>query len=599
MTSNSRSARVLFIVLFSLTTLLLLVGLAHAQGRHARLSEDLVRRLRSGDTTATSVIVSGTSQRIDAIAARHGLRIRKRLQSGAVVDVPAGRLDELAADGTIDQLSSDQRVRSSMRVTNAAIGADLAWSGSVGGGVPAVTGEDISVAVIDSGVAQVPELRGRIVASVDFTNPNGDARDEYGHGTHVAGIIAARSSRNRGMVGVAPAARIVNLKVLDSEGAGYASSVIEAIDWAIANMRRYRIRVINLSLGAPVVQSYRDDPLCQAVERAYRAGLVVVAAAGNYGRTEDGRRVFGAIATPGNSPFAVTVGALNTNGTASRSDDVMATYSSHGPTHIDRLVKPDLVAPGNKIVSLLAPGAKLATKHPEFVIDTVGGKRLQLSGTSMAAAVVSGAVALMIDATPRLQPAAVRFALQYSAERAPGIGFVVGGAGRLNVAAALLMPHPESAPAIARETQTPAHMAYQRVALGTNLHLAAETVVWGADTVIWGSSDTGIWGSSDTVIWGSADTVIWGSTDTVIWGSADTVIWGADDTVIWGADDTVIWGSDDTVIWGAADTVIWGSDTVIRGANDTVIWGADDTVIWGADDTVIWGASNEYVIWGD
>ena len=114
----------------------------------------------------------------------------------------------------------------------------------------------------------------------------------------------------------------------------------------------------------------------QAVERAYRAGLVVVASAGNLGKDADGNEVLGGITVPGNSPFAITVGALNTKGTAFRSDDVVATYSSRGPTRFDHLIKPDLVAPGNKIVGLLAPGSTLAREHPELVIDTVEGKRL-------------------------------------------------------------------------------------------------------------------------------------------------------------------------------------------------------------------------------
>ena len=485
--------------------LLLLTDHAEAQGRHARLSRDLVDRLQAGDTTDTSVIVTGTQARVNAIAARHGLRLRKRLASGAVLDVPAGRLAALAADGTLDQLSSNQRVRSNMAVTNEAIGANLAWAGDIAEGVEAVTGHGIGVAVIDSGVANLPQLRGRIVASVDFTDRNGKARDEFGHGTHVAGIIAAGANRRDDTSGVAPGANIINLKVLDANGAGEASDVIEAIDWVIANQRRYRIRVINLSLGAPVLQSWQDDPLCQAVQRAYRAGLIVVAAAGNNGKTADGRPVIGGIESPANSPFAVTVGALNTKGTGVRSDDLMATYSSRGPTLIDGLIKPDLAAPGNKIVGLLALQSTLAREYPEFVIDTTEGKRLQLSGTSMSAAVVSGAAALMLDSTPALGPAAVRFALQYSAEYVPGEGLIASGAGRLNVAAALSMPHPESATGIAGETQTPGHVAFQvKSTIG-----ATDTVIWGSDTVIWGS---------DTVIWGS-DTVIWGS-DTVIWGSS-------------------------------------------------------------------------------
>jgi len=241
----------------------------------------------------------------------------------------------------------------------------------------ALTGAGIGIAVIDSGIAALPELRGRIAASVDFTDARGTAADRFGHGTHVAGIIAAAPAYRGDLAsGVAPGVSLVNLKVLDAHGEGVASDVIRAIDWAVSHRRQYGIRIINLSLGGPVTQSWRDDPLDQAVERAYRAGILVIASAGNFGKTEDGRPILGGITSPGNSPYAVTVGALNTKQTPFRSDDVMATYSSHGPTLIDHLIKPDLAAPGNKIVSLLAPGSTLATEHPELVIGSGAGARL-------------------------------------------------------------------------------------------------------------------------------------------------------------------------------------------------------------------------------
>ncbi len=190
----------------------------------------------------------------------------------------------------------------------------------------------------------------------------------------MAGIIAAAGAGvNDATRGVAPGAHIINLKVLNAEGKGFAANVIRAIDYAIEHRAQYGIRIINLSLGGPVLQSWRDDPLCQAVERAYRAGIVVVASAGNFGKDAYGRQVYGAVTVPGNSPFAITVGAVNTKGTAFRSDDVMATYSSKGPTRFDHLVKPDVVAPGNRILGLLATGARLATAHPELVMATGSG----------------------------------------------------------------------------------------------------------------------------------------------------------------------------------------------------------------------------------
>ena len=375
---------------------LLSADAASAQGRHARLSRDLAERVRAGDVREASVIVTGTDAQVQDLAVRHGLRIKKRLATGAVVEVPAGALAALADDPAADQLSSNHVVVAQMAVTNQSIGADLVHEGGWAEGIGPLTGKGIGVAVIDSGVAIMPEFRGRIIATRDFTDDRGPGIDLNGHGTHVAGIIAA-SGRNRfdESEGVAPGANIISLKVLDAEGRGVAGDVIEAIDWAVANRKRYNIKVINMSLGGPVTQGWRDDPLCQAVERAYRAGITVVTSAGNFGKAEDGRPIYGGITTPGISPFAITVGAVNTKGTPYRSDDEVASYSSKGPTMFDHLVKPDLVAPGNKILGLAAPGTTLVREHPELVVSLKEGRRLQLSGTSMAAAVVSGAVSVI------------------------------------------------------------------------------------------------------------------------------------------------------------------------------------------------------------
>ncbi|HEY6362518.1 MAG TPA: S8 family serine peptidase, partial [Vicinamibacterales bacterium] len=321
---------------------------AAAEGRHARLSDDLVQRLRAGDTARHTVIVTGSAAQVSAIAQRHRLTVRRWLKTGALLDVPEGALEALAQDGGVDQLSGNHRLSSQMTVTNTAIGADQVWEGL--DGIPGVSGEGVGVAIIDSGIADVPALRGRVVASVDFTDRRGRGLDRYGHGTHVAGIVAASGRGHQGEAnGVAPGAHLVNLKVLDEHGEGTAGDVIEAIDWAVDHRRRYRIRVINLSLGGTPMQSWRDDPLCQAVQRAHDAGVVVVASAGNRGKTEDGTPVMGGVTVPGVCPHAITVGALNTKGTGFRSDDEVASYSSRGPTRYDRLIKPDLVAPGNRI----------------------------------------------------------------------------------------------------------------------------------------------------------------------------------------------------------------------------------------------------------
>jgi serine protease AprX len=272
------------------------------------------------------------------------------------------------------------------------------------------------------------------VVSVDFTGASG--RDGYGHGTHVAGIVAGDAGG--GFAGMAPGAHLVSLKVLGDAGTGHKSDVIRAIDWAVEHQAAYNIRVINLSLGHPVYESWRDDPLCQAVERATRAGIVVVASAGNFGKTADGTPVVGGIVSPGNAPSALTVGALNTKGTAVRSDDVMATYSSRGPTRFDGLLKPELAAPGNRVASAAGQGSYLARTYPERVVSGSGANAyIELSGTSMAAGVVSGAVALLLEARPDLTPSDAKVALQLTAGPVAGAGLIEAGAGSLNVVAAL------------------------------------------------------------------------------------------------------------------------------------------------------------------
>ncbi len=175
---------------------------------------------------------------------------------------------------------------------------------------------------------------------------------------------------------MAPDARLLNLRAMGPDGSGATSDVIAAIDWAIAHQAEYNIRVINLSLGHPVFESAADDPLCQAVQRAVDAGILVVAAAGNFGKTAEGCPIVGGIVSPGNSPAALTVGALNTKGTPQRSDDVMATYSSRGPTAIDGVVKPELVAPGNRIVSVSANQSVFETQFPANDRSGVRGEGL-------------------------------------------------------------------------------------------------------------------------------------------------------------------------------------------------------------------------------
>src|SRR5262249_19946781 len=194
------------------------------------------------------------------------------------------------------------------------------------------------------------------------------------------------------------------LRALGDDGSGTVSTVVDAIDWAVDHQREFNIRILNLSLGTPVLQPYRDDPLCEAVERAAAAGILVVAAAGNQGRSTDGKTVLGSITSPGNSPHALTLGASGTHGTPQRADGTLAVYSSRGPTRYDLIIKPDLAAPGSHVVSAEASDAYLAKTYPARHVAGSGvNAYMQLSGTSMAAGVVSGAAALLMEQRAQLK----------------------------------------------------------------------------------------------------------------------------------------------------------------------------------------------------
>jgi serine protease AprX len=301
------------------------------------------------------------------------------------------------------------------------------------------------VAVVDSGISPHAALTNKVIANVSLITGDPSVADAFGHGTHVAGIIAGNGAAAQSVTplftgGIAPNVQLVNVRVLGADGWGRTSDVIAGIQWVIANRARYNIRVINLSLGHPVMEPSATDPLCEVVAQAVNAGIVVVAAAGNDGLTVDGRHVLGGINSPGNSPMAITVGSLNTWGTAQRSDDTVTTYSSRGPTRYDQVVKPDVAAPGNKIVSLEAYGSAISTAYPYLHRAGSGtNSYMQLSGTSMAAPMVTGGVALLLQGTPSMGPSQVKMALQAGASYVPNGGLMGAGAGSVNFMASRKM----------------------------------------------------------------------------------------------------------------------------------------------------------------
>ena len=272
-------------------------GFRGAQGAHrARLSSDLLAHEGRQTAQRKRVILHGTPEEVQAIAERHRLSVVRLLGGGgAVVSVNSAELTELASDDLVEHISPDSRVHLMMTVSNTSTGATQVRAGTKGllglvGAYPAVTGKGIGVAVLDSGISSHAALK-NVVASVNFVTGADGSADEFGHGTHVAGIIggAATSVTNLYAGGIAPDANIINVRVLGPDGTGTTSDVIAGMEWAIANRARYNIRVINLSLGHPVTEPSVTDPLCEEVEKATALGIVVVAAAGNAGKTADGR----------------------------------------------------------------------------------------------------------------------------------------------------------------------------------------------------------------------------------------------------------------------------------------------------------------------
>ena len=410
--------------------------------RPAHLSADLVRHQARKTTERTRVIVHGTERDLDVLAARHRLQIVRRMRGAAVVLANSAELTDLSREGSVDHLSGDLPVHGSTVTSDASTAADQTRAGNpvlLGLlGIPGVDGRGIGVAVVDSGIAPHSALAQRVVANVSFVTGDSQVTDAFGHGTHVAGIIAGNPAPANGVTpeyvgGIAPGATLVNVRVLDADGGGLTSDVIAGLDWVVANRQLYNIRVINLSLGHPPTEGCSTDPLCEAVNQAVQAGIVVVVAAGNAGQTPDGLSVLGGISSPGSSPYAITVGALNTWGTVDRSDDTVALFSSRGPSEYDLAVKPDIAAPGTKIVSLEAAGAFLPATYPSIHVAGSGDNAyMYLSGTSMAAPMVSGGVALLLQGSPDLSPAQVKFALQSGATAMADGGLMGAGAGSVN-----------------------------------------------------------------------------------------------------------------------------------------------------------------------
>jgi serine protease AprX len=517
--------------------------------------------------------------------------------NGLVASLDHNGIVALSNQSNVVYISKDRTLTPFFDNAAPAINASAAWQSNY-------TGAGIGVALIDSGVNNHPDLAttgllpfSRIVYNKSFVAGDSSAADAYGHGTHIAGLIAGNGLSSTGPLfsqnfkGIAPGAHIVNLRVLDANGSATDSSVIAAINQAISLKSQYNIRVINLSLGRGVFESYKLDPLCQAIEKAWKNGIVVVVAAGNNGRFLP-TSGYATVTSPGNDPYVLTVGSMKTMGTPQRTDDLIASYSSKGPTMLDHIAKPDVVAPGNLLVSTETSNTTLYNTETSNQIPysayIYGGSSspsktyFELSGTSMATGVVSGMVADLLQAHPTLTPDQVKARLMKSASKtfpttssvydpASGITYTAQydvftvGAGYVDLAAALA------------STELPSGNAMSPTAIYNsntgNVYLTSDpSSTWGASQT-W--SGPAVWGNSQFT---GGSSIMWGANTT----GGSSIMWGA--TTSNGS--SIMWGA--SGLWG--NSIMWGADT---SAGFSAIW--SNSIMWGASgqwaNSIMWGAS--------
>jgi serine protease AprX len=517
-------------------------GAPGARGRAlGKISDDLYAAAQAQGVVTLSVILQTTGDPADSDLQRfkaHGADVQTKHVAihGVTANVPVADLDDLAADPAVERMSLDLPVRAQLDVAVRAAGGGMLLDPA-----SAYDGRGVGIALIDTGIQLHPDLdrskNPNAPVEIDIIARDKGYIDTYGHGTHVAGILNGSGLRSSGpdafrtFRGVAPGAQLIALRALSPDGTGATSDVLRSIDWVILHRHAYNIRVLNLSLGHPITESFATDPLCRAVRAAVSNGITVVVAAGNQGTLGTG---FGTVLSPGNEPSAVTVGAIDDRHTVAREDDVLAPFSAKGPTLIDHIVKPDLVAPGAFIVSLRAPGSQLDVTHHELVLPTgayrTDGDRLrdgdyfELSGTSLAAPMVAGTAAVMLQKDPGLTPAQVKTRLMASAVKDDNLPFETG-AGALDIAGALFSTA-SAASALSPQAVVAADGSIVLVPLegswddswqqgliwgGARLYgfaMATENSAVTTDGIIWGGSgarlyDTGV---LDTlgIIWGGS-----------------------------------------------------------------------------------------------
>ena len=379
-------------------------GLLHAAKKHpARLVHVIIQSTTGSATNAFQAF--DKANKLDGLADRE--KLNRRLGS---IDAVAAtiRLDKLGKLANKPNLivTADVPVHvsgySSNQLWPYESGVSQNWTGL---GAPTPGPNAPTIAVVDSGIQNRPDFGNRVLANVKLsTLPNDSAGDGRGHGTFVAGIAAGGAD---GYTGATPQANLVNVDVMADDGVARTSDVIAGCQWILANKAKYNIRIANFSLHSATKSSFTHDPLDKAVEKLWFSGVVVVAAAGNYGSATGPS---GVLYAPGNDPFVITVGAIDIGGTKNRNDDFNAPWSAYGRTP-DGFMKPDIAAPGRYMIGPVPTGSTLAVERADKI---VAPGYIQLSGTSFAAPVISGAAAQILAKHPTFTPDQVKGALMVS-----------------------------------------------------------------------------------------------------------------------------------------------------------------------------------------
>jgi serine protease AprX len=409
----------------------------------AFVAPGLLSSAQTNPAGTLSVIVQGKggNQAAHAVADVLGVSLKTARTfssiDGVAVDLTGAQILAVASDQHVTAITADSRVRLSVAASTSekwpfVTGVQKYWANGTSPAAPAAT-----IAIVDPGIdATRPEFAGRIAASVNLSSlPGNSPGDGRGHGTFVAGIAAGNL---QGKTGAAPGAKIVSLDVMDDQGMAKTSDVIAAADWILANKAKYGIRVANFSLHSAVANSFMYDPLDKAVEKLWFNNVVVVAAAGNYGKPEGPS---GVPFAPGNDPFVITVGASDNGRSVSTNDDVAAPWSAYGYT-LDGFAKPDVAAPGRYMVGPVPTTATLYKERADHVVEP---GYMELSGTSFAAPVVSGIAALVLGKHPTFTPDQVKGALMAGAKPLPRAMDLSEGVGEVNAGRSVEFQNPPSA----------------------------------------------------------------------------------------------------------------------------------------------------------